>query len=56
MVGAHQTGEVLSRLLNDVNLIKLMSTRLLADSVRVGAMGPAMLALVLKQKKLLPMS
>jgi subfamily B ATP-binding cassette protein MsbA len=44
---AHQTGEVLSRLLNDVNLIKLMSTRLLADSVRVGAMGPAMLALVL---------
>lgn len=44
---AHQTGEVLSRLLNDVHLIKLMSTRLLADTVRVGAMGPAMLALVL---------
>jgi subfamily B ATP-binding cassette protein MsbA len=44
---AHQTGEVLSRLLNDVHLIKLMSTRLLADAVRVGAMGPAMLALVL---------
>ena len=44
---AHQTGEVLSRLLNDVHLIKLMSTRLLADFVRVGAMGPAMLILVL---------
>jgi subfamily B ATP-binding cassette protein MsbA len=44
---AHQTGEVLSRLLNDVHLIKLMSTRLLADTVRVGAMGPAMLVLVL---------
>jgi len=44
---AHQTGEVLSRLLNDVHLIKLMSTRLLADTVRVGAMGPAMLILVL---------
>jgi subfamily B ATP-binding cassette protein MsbA len=43
----HQTGEVLSRLLNDVHLIKLMSTRLLADTVRVGAMGPAMLVLVL---------
>jgi subfamily B ATP-binding cassette protein MsbA len=43
----HQTGEVLSRLLNDVHLIKLMSTRLLADTVRVGAMGPAMLILVL---------
>ncbi len=43
----HQTGEVLSRLLNDVHLIKLMSTRLLADFVRVGAMGPAMLVLVL---------
>ena len=34
-------------LLNDVHLIKLMSTRLLADTVRVGAMGPAMLILVL---------
>jgi subfamily B ATP-binding cassette protein MsbA len=44
---AHQTGEVLSRLLNDVHLIKLMSTRLFADTVRVGAMGPAMLLLVL---------
>ena len=44
---AHQTGEVLSRLLNDVHLIKLMSTRVLADTVRVGAMGPAMLILVL---------
>ncbi|MCW8985693.1 MAG: ABC transporter ATP-binding protein/permease [Thermoanaerobaculales bacterium] len=44
---AHHTGEVLSRLLNDVHLIKLMSTRLLADTVRVGAMGPAMLILVL---------
>jgi subfamily B ATP-binding cassette protein MsbA len=44
---AHQTGEVLSRLLNDVHLIKLMSARLLADTVRVGAMGPAMLILVL---------
>jgi len=44
---AHQTGEVLSRLLNDVHLIKLMSTRLLADFVRVGAMAPAMLILVL---------
>jgi subfamily B ATP-binding cassette protein MsbA len=44
---AHQTGEVLSRLLNDVHLIKLMSTRLLSDTVRVGAMGPAMLILVL---------
>jgi len=41
---AHQTGEVLSRLLNDIHLIKLMSTRLLADFV---AMGPAMLILVL---------
>jgi subfamily B ATP-binding cassette protein MsbA len=44
---AHQTGEVLSRLLNDVHLIKLMSTHLLADAVRVGAMAPAMLILVL---------
>jgi ABC-type multidrug transport system fused ATPase/permease subunit len=44
---AHQTGEVLSRLLNDIHLIKMMSTRLLADFVRVGAMGPAMLILVL---------
>ncbi len=43
----HQTGEVLSRLLNDVHLIKLLSTRLLSDFVRVGAMGPAMLVLVL---------
>ena len=43
----HHTGEVLSRLLNDVQLIKLMSTRLLADFVRVGAMAPAMLVLVL---------
>ena len=43
----HQTGEVLSRLLNDVHLIKLLSTRLLSDFVRVGAMGPAMLILVL---------
>jgi subfamily B ATP-binding cassette protein MsbA len=43
----HQTGEVLSRLLNDVHLIKLLSTQVLADAVRVGAMGPAMLALVL---------
>ncbi len=44
---AHQTGEVLSRLLNDVHLIKLMSTRVLADAFRVGAMAPAMLILVL---------
>ena len=43
----HQTGEVLSRLLNDVHLIKLLSTQVLADAVRVGAMGPAMLVLVL---------
>ncbi len=43
----HQTGEVMSRLLNDIHLIKLMTTRLLADFVRVGAMAPAMLVLVL---------
>ncbi|MCG6948582.1 MAG: ABC transporter ATP-binding protein/permease [Acidobacteria bacterium] len=43
----HQTGEVLSRLLNDMHLIKLMSTLVLADAFRVGAMAPAMLALVL---------
>ena len=43
----HQTGEVLSRLLNDVHQIKLLSTHLLADFVRVGAMAPAMLILVL---------
>jgi subfamily B ATP-binding cassette protein MsbA len=43
----HQTGEVLSRLLNDVHLIKLMSTQVFADFFRVAAMVPAMLALVL---------
>lgn len=43
----HQTGEVLSRLLNDVHLIKLMSTQVFSDFFRVSAMAPAMLALVL---------
>ncbi len=43
----HQTGEVMSRLLNDVNIIKLMSTQLFADFFRVSAMAPAMLILVL---------
>jgi len=43
----HQTGEVLSRLLNDVHLIKLVSTLVLADLFRVAAMAPAMLILVL---------
>ena len=43
----HQTGEVLSRLLNDVHLIKLMSTQVFADFFRVSAMAPAMLILVL---------
>jgi subfamily B ATP-binding cassette protein MsbA len=43
----HQTGEVMSRLLNDVHLIKLMSTQVLADFFRVSAMAPAMLILVL---------
>ncbi len=43
----HQTGEVLSRLLNDVHLIKLASTQVFADFFRVAAMAPAMLILVL---------
>ncbi len=43
----HQTGEVLSRLLNDVHLIKLMSTQVFSDFFRVSAMAPAMLVLVL---------
>ena len=43
----HQTGEVLSRLLNDVHLIKLMSTQVFSDFFRVAAMAPAMLVLVL---------
>ena len=37
----------MSRLLNDVHLIKLMSTQVLADFFRVSAMAPAMLILVL---------
>jgi subfamily B ATP-binding cassette protein MsbA len=43
----HHTGEVLSRLLNDVQRIQRVSTTVLADLVRVGAMAPAMLVLVL---------
>ncbi len=44
---AHQTGLVMSRLLNDVQRIQRVSTLVLADLVRVGAMAPAMLVLVL---------
>jgi subfamily B ATP-binding cassette protein MsbA len=44
---AHQTGLVMSRLLNDVQRIQRVSTLVLADLVRVGAMAPAMLILVL---------
>jgi subfamily B ATP-binding cassette protein MsbA len=43
----HQTGLVMSRLLNDVQRIQLLTTRVLADLFRVGAMAPAMLILVL---------
>lgn len=43
----HQTGLVMSRLLNDVQRIQRVSTQVLADLVRVGAMAPAMLILVL---------
>jgi subfamily B ATP-binding cassette protein MsbA len=43
----HQTGLVMSRLLNDVQRIQRVSTLVLADLVRVGAMAPAMLLLVL---------
>jgi len=43
----HQTGLVMSRLLNDVQRIQRVSTRALADLVRVGAMAPAMLIMVL---------
>jgi len=43
----HQTGQVMSRLLNDVQRIQRVSTRVLADLFRVGAMAPAMLILVL---------
>lgn len=44
---AHPTGLVMSRLLNDVQRIQRVSTTVLADLVRVGAMAPAMLVLVL---------
>jgi subfamily B ATP-binding cassette protein MsbA len=43
----HHTGLVMSRLLNDVQRIQLVTTRVLADLFRVGAMAPAMLILVL---------
>jgi ABC-type multidrug transport system fused ATPase/permease subunit len=43
----HPTGLVMSRLLNDVQRIQRVSTQVLADLVRVGAMAPAMLILVL---------
>ncbi|RLE33360.1 MAG: hypothetical protein DRJ61_07455 [Acidobacteria bacterium] len=43
----HQTGQVMSRLLNDVERIQRVSSRVLADLFRVGAMAPAMLILVL---------
>jgi len=43
----HPTGVVMSRLLNDVQRIQRVSTTVLADLVRVGAMAPAMLVLVL---------
>jgi subfamily B ATP-binding cassette protein MsbA len=43
----HPTGLVMSRLLNDVQRIQRVSTTVLADLVRVGAMAPAMLVLVL---------
>ena len=45
--GEHHTGLVMSRLLNDVQRIQLVTTRVLADLFRVGAMAPAMLILVL---------
>ncbi len=43
----NQTGVVMSRLLNDVQRIQRVSTTVLADLFRVGAMAPAMLILVL---------
>jgi subfamily B ATP-binding cassette protein MsbA len=44
---ANQTGLVLSRVLNDVQRIQRVSTMVLADLVRVGAMAPCMLIVVL---------
>jgi subfamily B ATP-binding cassette protein MsbA len=44
---ANQTGLVLSRVLNDVQRIQRVSTMVLADLVRVGAMAPCMLLVVL---------
>ncbi len=44
---SHQTGQVMSRLLNDVERIQRVTSRVLADLFRVGAMAPAMLILVL---------
>jgi subfamily B ATP-binding cassette protein MsbA len=43
----NQTGLVLSRVLNDVQRIQRVSTMVLADLVRVGAMAPCMLIVVL---------
>ncbi len=43
----NQTGLVLSRVLSDVQRIQRVSTTVLADLVRVGAMAPCMLILVL---------
>jgi len=44
---AHHTGLVMSRLLNDVERIQRVSSRVLADLVRVGVMAPTMLILIL---------
>ncbi|MFV2074283.1 MAG: ABC transporter ATP-binding protein [Thermoanaerobaculales bacterium] len=44
---AHHTGLVMARLLNDIQRIQRVSSRVLADLVRVGAMAPAMLILIL---------
>ncbi|MCP4661746.1 MAG: ATP-binding cassette domain-containing protein [bacterium] len=43
----HKTGIVLSRILSDVQRIQRVSTNVLADLVRVGAMAPCLLVVVL---------
>ncbi len=43
----HKTGIVLSRVLSDVQRIQRVSTNVLADLVRVGAMAPCLLVVVL---------
>jgi subfamily B ATP-binding cassette protein MsbA len=43
---AHSTGTILSRILNDVQRLQRVSTKMLADFVRVGAMVPFLVVVV----------